>query len=101
MTPIFGTFERHADGVFSGVFRSLMIRAQIEVRPLPPSEGVRPYAVIAGPEFQLGEGRQDEAEPMGPICLVLRAPEFAKEVHAQLVHLQGQTWSMLWRGART
>jgi len=99
MTPTLGTFERHADGVFSGLFRSLMIRAQIEIRPSPPSGGLRAYAIIAGAEFQLGVGVQDETTPMGPILLVLRTPEFAQEVHAQLVLLQGDTWSMSWHGA--
>lgn len=101
MTPILGTFERHADGVLTGVFRSLTLRAQVELRPSPPSDGVRSYAVIAAPEFQLGVGRQDAAAPLGLIMLTLKAPEFARDVEAQLIHVHGDIWSLVWSGVWT
>jgi uncharacterized protein (DUF736 family) len=96
MTPTLGTLERHPDGVLSGVFRTLIIRAQIELRPLPTAQGVQPYEVVAGPEFQLGVGRQPEGAVTAPIELRLNAPELARPVHARAVCVGGEAWVIVW-----
>lgn len=95
MTPILGSLERHPDGVFTGLFRTLIIRAQIELRPVS-SEGGQAYAVFAAPDFHLGEGRQPLNPENAAIELTLRAPELARAVHARAVHREADSWTLYW-----
>lgn len=89
--------KRHADGVLSGIFRTLTIRAQIELRPLPPADGVRSYDVVAGPDFRPGTGSQAQDDVLAPIHLVLRAAELPRTIHAEAVRTQGDGWTIYWR----
>lgn len=97
MTPCLGTLERHPDGVLSGVFRTLLIHVQIDLRPLPPVDGVRTFDVIAAPDFLFGVGRQDAASVESPIELRLRAPELSQELKAQAVCEGDDRWRIVWR----
>jgi hypothetical protein len=56
MTPRLVTLERHADGVLSGLFRTLAIRAQIELRPSRVADGVRTNTVPLGQTSFLARG---------------------------------------------
>lgn len=95
MTPIIGSLERHPDGVFTGLLRTLTIRAQIELRPIQ-SDGTRAYAVFAAPEFLLGEGCQPLEPANAPIELTLRAPELPNAVRARAIHREGDGWLLHW-----
>lgn len=95
MNPIIGSLERHPDGVFTGLLRTLTIRAQIELRPIQ-TESTRTYAVFAAPEFRLGEGRQPLEPANAPIDLTIRAPELPNPVCARAVHREGDAWVLYW-----
>jgi uncharacterized protein (DUF736 family) len=96
MIPILATLERHPDGVLTGFFRTLIVRAQIELRPLEPADGVRSYEAVAAPDFLFGAGAQAADDPLAPIDLALRAPKFPHEIRVRAVHQAGEVWSLHW-----
>lgn len=94
--PVLATLQRHPDGVFTGLFRTLSIRAQIELRPGPVAYNIRTYHVFAAPNFLFGHGRQNTEPPDAPIDLWLRAPELPQTIEARAVVLDPETWSLEW-----
>lgn len=97
MHPVLATLERHCDGVLSGLFRTLSIRAQIEIRPQADAgQQSLTYRVLASPNFHLGYGEQRGDPTSAPIDFQLHAPEFAAPISARAQCEDGDRWSLIW-----